>query len=420
MTIKQQIKTEIQKIYKKYLDSADEINSDYNRENDFAKDYEGRQLFELLQNADDETEKNNGKLKICFKDGLLRVSNTGTPFSFEGVKSLLRANNSPKKVRTDVIGNKGLGFRAVLNWAKKIRIITNEFAIEFSKNNAIEFFQKVVAEHPNYIDDLKKLSNDEYPIAILACPKFVSCNVESGYDTTIEIECFENVFENIDTQIKNICFEELVFLKNLFEIEVISSNYHKIFCRISENDDVILEERDVTTKRMLTFASWHLYKKHGILLDENQKEKKYELAIAYNAENPQSGNYLYSYFKTNVTLSFPAIIHGTFDLSANRNYLKQNNPVNRQLVAILADLMVETAKTISETNSQIDYKPLELLFATEIDKTLVEYGLREKILSRIDTEEIFPTIANKYISLKDSPKYSKYRRCLFQHLSRIA
>lgn len=409
--IKQQIEVEIQKIYNKYLDSADEINSDYNRENDFAKDYEGRQLFELLQNADDETEKNNGKLKICFKDGLLRVSNTGTPFSFEGVKSLLRANNSPKKVRTDVIGNKGLGFRAILNWAKKIRVITNEFAIEFSKENAIEFFQKVVAKCPNYVDDLKKLSNDEYPIAILACPKFVSCNVESGYDTTIEIECFESVFEDIDTQIRNICFEELVFLKNLFEIEVISSDYHKIFCRMSENDDVILEEREATTKNVLTFASWHLYKKSGTILDENQNEKKYELAIAYNVENPQSGNYLYSYFKTNVTLSFPAIIHGTFDLSANRNYLKQNNPVNRQLVAILADLMVETAKTISETNSQIDYKPLELLFATEIDKTLVEYGLRKKILSRIDTEEIFPTVANKYISLKDSPKYSKRDFC---------
>ena len=411
MTIKQQIENEIQKIYNKYLDSADEINSDYNRENDFAKDYEGRQLFELLQNADDETEKNNGKLKICFKDGLLRVSNTGTPFSFEGVKSLLRANNSPKKVRSDVIGNKGLGFRAILNWAEKIRIITNEFAIEFSKNNAIEFFQKVVAERPNYVDDLKKLSNDEYPIAILACPKFVSSNVESGYDTTIEIKCFEKVFEDIDTQIRNICFEELVFLKNLFEIEVISFDYHKIFCRVSENDDVILEERDVVTKETLTFASWHLYKKAGNILDENQKEKKYELAIAYNAENPKSGNYLYSYFKTNVALSFPAIIHGTFDLSANRNYLKQKNPVNRQLVAILADLMVETAKTISETNSQIDYKPLELLFATEIDKTLDEYGLRKKILARIDSEEIFPTIANKYISLKESPKYSKRDFC---------
>ncbi len=411
MGIKQQIETEIQKIFNKYLASADEINSDYNRENDFAKDYEGRQLFELLQNADDETEKNVGKLKIFFQDGLLRVSNTGTPFSFEGVKSLLRANSSPKKVRTDVIGNKGLGFRAILNWAKKIRVITNEFAIEFSKENAVEFFQKVIAKSPNYVDDLKKLSNDEYPIAILACPKFVDCSAEVGYDTTIEIECFETVFKDINAQIKNICFEELVFLKNLFEIEVISTDYHKIFCRFSENDDVILEERDATTKDVLTFASWHLYKKSGTILDENQKEKKYELAIAYNSENPQSGKYLYSYFKTNVALSFPAIIHGTFDLSANRNYLKQNNPVNRQLVSILADLMVETAKTISETNLKIDYKPLELLFATEIDKTLDEYGLREKILSKIDTEKIFPSISNTYISLQDYPRYSNREFC---------
>lgn len=241
----------------------------------------------------------------------------------------------------------------------------------------------------------------------------VNYGTESGYDTTIEIECLEAVFEDIDAQIRNICFEELVFLKNLFEIEVVSTDYHKIFCRFAENDEVILEERDAVTKDILTDASWHLYKKNGTIFDESQKEKKYELAIAYNSANPQSGKYLYSYFKTKVALGFPAIIHGTFDLSANRNYLKENNSVNRQLVSILADLMVETAKTISEKNSQIDYKPLELLFATEIDKTLNEYGLGTKILSKIASEKIFPAISNKYISLQDSPKYSKREYLIF-------
>lgn len=43
------IKAEIEKIRKKYLESAEEIVSGYNRECSLSKDYEGRQMFELLQ-----------------------------------------------------------------------------------------------------------------------------------------------------------------------------------------------------------------------------------------------------------------------------------------------------------------------------------------------------------------------------------
>lgn len=91
------IENEIEKIHNKYLASAEEIVSGYERENTLSKDYEGRQMFELLQNADDEAFGSEGKVLVSFDGTRLSISNTGTPFSFAGIKSLLYPNASPKK-----------------------------------------------------------------------------------------------------------------------------------------------------------------------------------------------------------------------------------------------------------------------------------------------------------------------------------
>lgn len=64
--MRSEIESEIKKIYNKYLVSAEEIVSGYERENTLSKDYEGRQMFELLQNADDESCGSEGKVLVKF------------------------------------------------------------------------------------------------------------------------------------------------------------------------------------------------------------------------------------------------------------------------------------------------------------------------------------------------------------------
>ena len=94
---------EIEKIKQKYLASAEEIVGAYNREIDFSKDYEGRQIYELLQNADDAAVDSRGKVRIELLGHTLIVSNTGVPFSFSGIKSLLYPNASTKMVHSNTI-----------------------------------------------------------------------------------------------------------------------------------------------------------------------------------------------------------------------------------------------------------------------------------------------------------------------------
>ena len=113
--------------------------SDYEEENKTIKDYNGRQILELLQNADDES---SSEVEIDFSSSerLLIVSNIGTPFSEKGFESLLLPNNSPKKSKKKYIGNKGLGFRSILNWAERVEIISNGCSVKFSR----EIAQRVV------------------------------------------------------------------------------------------------------------------------------------------------------------------------------------------------------------------------------------------------------------------------------------
>lgn len=104
MSLKNQIEEEFGKIYNKYLHSAEEIVSDYNREESLRKDYEGRQIYELLQNADDEAENSKGEVFIELEGTILTIKNTGAPFSFRGIKSLMHPNASPKLVNENKIG----------------------------------------------------------------------------------------------------------------------------------------------------------------------------------------------------------------------------------------------------------------------------------------------------------------------------
>lgn len=227
------IKEEIEKIRRKYMDSAEEIVSGYNRECSLSKDYEGRQIFELLQNADDEAVGSSGKVLITFDGKRLAVSNTGETFSFRGVKSLLYPNASPKKVHANKIGCKGLGFRSILTWSNSVTVAAKNFTIKFSKKYSMKFLKSILEEKPELKNDIKDLSPDDWPIATLTCPRLLKeSELVDGFSTSVIMECREDLAGEIKAQIENLEFEELVFLPNLKEIEIICGEYHKVFYKV--------------------------------------------------------------------------------------------------------------------------------------------------------------------------------------------
>ena len=142
----------IAKLNKEYQDKhiisqeRDELVYENNVEKRDVKGYHGREILELLQNADDAYQKSieldekpecELEVEIIYKNNVLIVSNTGTFFDKDGIKAIVQGNNSPKAGK--LIGNKGTGFRSVLNWANRIRIFSGNFNVEFSKEIADDF-----------------------------------------------------------------------------------------------------------------------------------------------------------------------------------------------------------------------------------------------------------------------------------------
>ena len=179
MSLQNLIKQEVQKIRDKYLKSANEIVGAFHGEEQLRKDYAGRQIYELLQNADDEAENlpDGGEVAISFFNGVLSIKNTGKPFSFKGIKSLMYPNSSPKKIHENKIGCKGLGFRSVLNWSSEIKIKTKDFCALFSREYAKEFYKDIIFQNPALLKEIVELTTEEYPIALLSCPKCVDGEV---------------------------------------------------------------------------------------------------------------------------------------------------------------------------------------------------------------------------------------------------
>jgi len=148
--MKEWLKDELEKVEKTYLIKATNMAGPYRREIELKKEYNGRQLLELLQNADDEAENaKNPAVLIRLEENRLIVANNGKPFSKGGIRSLIDSDNSPKIMRRRKIGYKGLGFRAVLNWSDSIWVKSGDFSIELSRANAIGFFRKLLGKKPS-------------------------------------------------------------------------------------------------------------------------------------------------------------------------------------------------------------------------------------------------------------------------------
>ena len=405
------IQEEIETIKQKYLRSAMDIISDYNNENKTKTDYKRRQIYELLQNADDCYSKEFPQISVRMelRDNLLIIQNTGVPFSARGVLSLMHTDASSKHEGT--IGCKGLGFRSVLNWANRISVYTRDFCVDFSEERAIrnlEYYKQ--QSHAYGAEELDRLNRT----AILTAAEVYNDKAEilkwlsPEYSTAIVLYCDDAYIDEIRNQLINLKFEELLFLQHVNTIEIITSEATRKIESIKENELCIIQEAD-------SISQWRVWSRQGELTQENGETKKYELIIAYNddaaeRESIRENGVLYSYFKTDIPMSFPFLIHGTFELTSERNRLVKDNLFNKMILDRLIDFIGEIGEGLVYDSDKCDYEALRFLLPSEsLGQLDREYNFTSRLKEKIREYKIFPTISEEYISISESPKYSPCR-----------
>ncbi|TDD99759.1 sacsin N-terminal ATP-binding-like domain-containing protein [Flavobacterium cellulosilyticum] len=395
-----------------YLNEPLSIVEHFGIENSIVDEYTGRQLLEMIQNANDESDTvKPKKVKILLENDTLIIANNGNPFSLGGVESLMYSHLSPKVMEENKVGQKGLGFRSVLNWSKEIYIASYDLHLKFSKQHANAFLAEILEERPEIKEIIKRKTNEKSSVSVLRCPYIeedTSSKKEVDYDTVIELTLKKDVEKDIKNQIEiDIIPEILIFLNKLEEIEVKTDEHHFILKK-EVNDDVIkITKIDYLNDDNNGNWLWYVMEDKGSM--SNAKgSKNYEIKIAFNPEIIPSTQKLFSYFRTEVDFPYPVLAHGSFELSSNRNQLQNvENGFNIQLIDKLANLLVKCALNLT-ANKRCNYDALKLVIPSIYNNSSLNnapWNLKGSIDNYIKELPIFPSINKKYLKLSDNIKF---------------
>lgn len=405
------------------------IRQDLVKEQSVSADYKGRELYELIQNAEDaNSEYVDIRLEKTSDKCCLTVSNGGPnceSFTENGYSSIMMADMSPKMIsKQQYIGCKGLGFRSLVNWAEEISITSGGVRCDFSREIAKQYWdtkinlpQELKDEH---VDFARKQYGFDCPVAMLAIPCVKAKNVDmpsSECKTQIEIVCKMSCYDSIKEQIDNLSGIVLLFLKHLKEIRInIDGDQYKI---AKGNKETVRENiSKIETTDQKAQIEWLVYRKNGEIALTSEKEtvrehavtKKYEIALAYDAKNAGESNRVFSFFPTNVFLHLPFVLHATFDLNSSRNAINQteaNTIVQKEIANSIVDFAQILAERSSQSNSETTWKYFDFLNMMN-DGDCHEFPILAEILNNIKKDaKVYPAVSKQYYRLADTVHYSE-------------
>jgi hypothetical protein len=409
--------------FRVYKEDPNRFLADYRSEQQTIRDYEGREILELLQNANDAAAElgASGRVVISLSCEGLVVGNTGLSFSPEGIRSLRLAHLSPKVAhRKKYVGSKGLGFRSVLNWTTTPIILSGELRLAYSHS----FLKQKQIQALEQIPELRRVlgnepKNQSKPIIpLLTFPNIPSDGVLKPYmdndcQKAVLKNCKQLIIEGFDTiigmpfdkpefyaraleQLKKLGHETLLFAPDLGEIEIrIESEEEKNKVWIK---DISLEADSVQiiSQNSDEFWEYKLFREEGeipseYLSDESDENQNFEVLIAVPTINSVTTGYLYSFFKTGVRFPYPLLAHATLELQANRE-LPQETSENRFVLSRLACLMTETAESlISSTDKWIGCQLLAKN-VPELAESLTKMCFGEILINKAKKKKIIPTL----------------------------
>lgn len=193
-----------------------------------SKDYEGRVIFELLQNAFDKAERN---IKVEVQGDCLYIANDGKKFTYNASHDYQRGSSAKdkfnrydfqslcsistsSKITSESIGNKGVGFKSVFSIARQgyVNVYTKGLMIDndevvpetisFGIFDSIKNAQSIPSQFPDELtNEIKsqikqvQLERSErgvpgyyYPFHITEEPDLILDYFDKGYVTVIEIQ----------------------------------------------------------------------------------------------------------------------------------------------------------------------------------------------------------------------------------------
>lgn len=399
----------------------------WNLENARAKDYHGRELLELLQNVDDayeelcqqDSSKRGGEVEafIEYTGNILRVQNNGTTFNEDSINRLCQGGVSGKK--KCYIGNKGIGFRSVLNWASEIRLYSGEYAIRFSEEYAEKQLDKI-KENSNIQKELEEEPSLKFPI--LYAPEIIEKKTFT-FDTTIEITVKKEALDDdwsIEKQISEFDPYILLFLPNITKITFKKDNecfsFKKKTKKKNELEESIVQKIDVNNEKTESERGFFVFNNNSSVSEINNSDGEPEiikLSCAIPSDFSEEYSYnMYTFFPIRTAKSpFHALMHATFILSQNRDEIINTN----NNILVFKELLKFYVNVIANNFCKKEFGsvalkllcPIAFIYLRNNETFTTPFNKQEIVDEYIELckpKRIFFTVNEEFISLKESPK----------------
>lgn len=334
-------------------DSNDALKNIASSEKYLQQAYEGRYIFELIQNVRDANKETDseGAVFIELKERSLIISNTGTPFTERGVRSITTIGDSPKESQ-GFIGFKGIGFKSINEISDTPRIVTQWGTIIFDRNKTKE----LLADRGFKDRDIPLFFIPHFEAVYLS-----EAEITGGIVTKVILPLNAKTDPaKIKESFQQIGIHQILLLGNLSQIEFKSPEInHRFIISYEAGNRIKILYNDRPYFFRLFKPSGKISIPASVIetLEEKErdifeKEPFVDISLLFDLDEnrrllPHPHSKLYLFYPTETTSGFPFIIHSYFLVSPDRKALR-NSAFNQFILDKIADFIAGDWLTLAK------------------------------------------------------------------------
>ncbi len=404
----------------------------------FGREYHGRFVIEMLQNAADawgadaRSRETGSRVAVLITEGpALLVANQGAPMLASTVIESLGHIGASTKSEGEAIGHKGIGFKSVLEMTSTPEIYSGlgedspQLAVRFDPLAALDaihelspewevLLSEVGAPEPN--DEMSAVPVLRYPQWVDYLPPAVEELGREGYDTVVRLpytgppEGKDDWLGAVRAGLADIS-DQIVLLLGCFSEVRIEDQIRGVSTLLVPDWDTVgegLNHQAVTVRRNGCQSSrWIIYRRamrdeaalagevaFGIRLSESTNH-------VVSASEPGPSAPFHLFFPTRISSGLPFLLHGYFSVDASRTgfYLgsrQQNEMILDGLAHLVADAVTDAVSGgLVEPSSLVN-----LLAECSTPEDPQALAFRDAVMNSLDEKSWIPAT-----ELRDQPSF---------------
>ena len=311
------------------------LTSDINREPETF-------IYELLQNADDYSDKKNVEVKFTLTANYLLLTHNGQPFNFQNVYALTGISQGDKRDNIETIGFKGIGFKSIFKDSNFAIVKSGGFEFKFDETCFTKAAKRPWQIIPVWVDkyDEELTSTEDF----LTAPVSIAIKPSLGNDKLRKVEkSYKNILSKvfIDDRI-------LIFLRWIDKVIITDSleNDSKIELNKSKEKWFISSGiRDIEVDESIrNWLNKQIADEEITIPEKYQNIHKTKITFAVERNGSKlsgtTNSKIYNYLPTEIDFGFKFLINGDFIPDGSRTEL-HNNDWNNYLGEIAGEKFVE-------------------------------------------------------------------------------